>query len=355
MRKLAFLLLLATAPLYAETADFLLARLSSPILLEGNATTAYRDPLLARINDKFFLLYSYVLTEPDQCIYWYTAWSTSTDLEHWTEPHLFTPKSQNLNYSSPGSLTRIGKDWVLALQTIPMNDIRMTDEKMKWPEDTSRLWTMRTKDFLEWSKPELLRVKGPNVAEKDMGRMIDPFLLEDKDTPGKWWCFFKQKSTIYSSTSLDLTNWTFNPNPVSRGENPEAIADHGDWENPEVIVDHGDYLMFYSPKNGTGVVRSHDGLSWHDDQPPITLGQKDWPWAQTRITAGYVADLRNVPGVGKYVFVCHSMGPGKIKTPRNVHANCNIVIGWSDDLRNWSWPGSSKGGRSPAASAAPRF
>ena len=35
-------------------------------------------------------------------------------------------------------------------------------------------------------EPQLLRVKGAAVAEADMGRMIDPYLLEDKDQPGVW-------------------------------------------------------------------------------------------------------------------------------------------------------------------------
>jgi hypothetical protein len=25
-----------------------------------------------------------------------------------------------------------------------------------------------------------------------MGRMIDAYLLADKDEPGKWWCLYKQ-------------------------------------------------------------------------------------------------------------------------------------------------------------------
>jgi hypothetical protein len=208
-----------------------------------------------------------------------------------------------------------------------MNDVHMTDAKVKYPEDASRIWTMRTQDFVHWSTPELLRVKGPDVAEKDMGKMIDSFLLADKEVPGKWWCFFKQNGHIYASTSMDLKTWTFHPNPIVSGE------------NPEVIVDHGDYLMFYSPGNGTGVLRSRDGMAWSEDQPPIVLGQKSWPWAETRITAGYVADMRKVSGVGEYVFVCHSMGPGKQRSNRNVLANCNIVIAWSNDLKHWNWPG----------------
>ncbi len=327
MRRIATLFLLAAASLFAQTETPILASLRSPIILKGDDTAAFRDPLLAWVNHKFILFYSYVRTDPDQRVYWYTAWSTSTDLQRWTAPHIFTPKNQNLNYSSPGSLTRIGKDWVLALQTIPMNDVRMTDEKVKYPEDASRLWTMRTRDFIHWSTPELLRVKGPEVADKDMGKMIDPFLIADKDVPGKWWCFFKQNGHIFASTSTNLRDWTFRPAPIATGE------------NPEVIVDHGDYLMFYSPGNGTGVLRSHDGVTWHEDQPSIVLGQKEWPWAETRITAGYVADMRKVPGVGEYVFVCHSMGPGKTRTNHNVLADCDIIIAWSNDLKHWNWPG----------------
>jgi hypothetical protein len=329
MRKLALLLLFTAIPAMSQNGDSLLTKLSSPILLKGNDTTAYRDPILAWVNHKFMLIYSYVLTDSDQRVYWFTAWSTSTDLQHWTQPYVFTEKSQNLNYSSPGSLTHIGKDWVLTLQTIPMNDVRITDEKVKYPEDASRLWTMRTRDFRHWSTPELLMVKGPGVSREAMGHMIDPFLMADKDTPGKWWCFFKQNGKIFASTSMNLKEWTFHETPIVPGENPEVIADHGD------------YLMFFSPGNGTGVLRSNDGVSWSEDQPPIILGQKDWPWAETRITAGYVADMRNVPGVGKYVIVCHSMGPGKTRTNRNILANCNIVIGWSDDLKHWKWPGAA--------------
>ncbi|MBS1816251.1 MAG: hypothetical protein JSS87_15380 [Acidobacteria bacterium] len=327
LRLITFALALITVSAHAADTN-LLTKIRSPIILKGDAHHAFRDPILARVNGKFMLIYSYVVTDPDQRVYWYTAWSTSSDFQHWTAPYIFTPKSQDLNYSSPGSLTRIGNEWVLTLQTIPMNNVRLTDPPpIHWPEEHSRLFTMRTRDFKTWSKPELIRVKGPNVAEKDMGKMIDPFLIADKDHPGHWRIFFKQNGHLFQSTSPDLKTWTFHPEPIAKGE------------NPEVIVDHGDYLLFYSPENGTGVLRSHDGITWHEDQPPIVLGQKDWPYAETRITAGYVADMRNLPNIGKYVFVTHTMGPGKTKTNLNVLANCNIVIGWSDDLKHWHWPG----------------
>jgi hypothetical protein len=87
-------------------------------------------------------------------------------------------------------------------------------------------------------------------------------------------------------------------------------------ENPCVLVDGREYVLFYAPANGVGVNRSADLKEWREDGPPITLGQRDCPWAETRLTAGYVADLRQVPGVGRYVLVCHSIGPGEIQDRR---------------------------------------
>src|SRR5262249_2377539 len=157
-----------------------------------------------------------------------------------------------------------------------------------------------------WNAPELIRVKGPDVAEKDMGRMIDPFLLQDKDEPAKWWCFYKQSGAVFYSWSHDLQTWTPIQGPVAAGE------------NPCVIVDHHEYVLFYSPRNGIGVKRSRDLKEWRAIGEPITLGQTNWPWAETRLTAGYVVDLRNVPKVGKYVMVFHGMGPGKQTSDANV-------------------------------------
>jgi len=86
------------------------------------------------------------------------------------------------------------------------------------------------------------------------------------------------------------------------------------------------------------VKRSRDLIRWREE-PTILLGQKDWPWCETRLTGGYVADFRKVLGIGKYLMVWHSMGPGKTKTDANVNANCHIGVAWSDDLKTWSWPG----------------
>ena len=137
----------------------------------------------------------------------------------------------------------------------------------------------------DWGAPELLRVKGSDVPVEQMGRMIDPFLFEDKDEPGKWWCLFKQNG-VSRSWSRDLQHWTF-------------VGSTSAGENASVIVEHGHDRSFHSPDNGIGVRRSSDLESWQD-LGLLTLGQTDWPWARGRITAGFVVDARQVPGVRNY-------------------------------------------------------
>jgi hypothetical protein len=159
-----------------------------------------------------------------------------------------------------------------------------------------------------------------------MPRMIDPYLLEDKDDAGKWWCFCKVKQTgISMAWSRDLKTW-----------HPQGREEGG--ENPCVIVQGGEYVLFYSPRNGIGVKRSKDLRIW-SDEGVLLLGQRDWPWAQGRLTAGYVLDARNVSGVGRYLMVFHGSGPEDERTMFHTHAS--IGLAWSDDLKVWHWPGES--------------
>ena len=88
-----------------------------------------------------------------------------------------------------------------------------------------------------------------------------------------------------------------------------------------------------------GVKRSTDLRNWRDVGQVITLGQKQWPWAETRLTAGFVLDLREDPRVGRYLLFFHGGGPGEKRTQDNVDANCSLGIAWSDDLETWRWPG----------------
>jgi hypothetical protein len=186
---------------------------------------------------------------------------------------------------------------------------------------------MRSHDLENWGPAELLRVKGPNVPREKMGRMIDPFLIQDKDDPAKWWCLFKQNG-ISCAWSNDLKTWTFSGS-IRAGENPCVI-----------VVDK-EYVLFHSPANGIGVKRSSDMKNWRD-VGLLTLGQKQWPWAAGRITAGFVLDGRKIPGVGKYVMFFHGSDYPETD-PRGGFDNfASIGVAWSDDLQKWDWP---SGGR----------
>jgi hypothetical protein len=157
-----------------------------------------------------------------------------------------------------------------------------------------------------------------------MGRMIDAYLLEDKDEPGKWWCFYKQAG-MSMSWSRDLETWTY------AGRTPAG-------ENACVIVDGDEYLLFHSPANGIGMKRSKDLGEWRD-KGVLTLGQKTWPWAQGRLTAGFVLDLRGEPAVGKALIFFHGSDFPE-NDPRGGFDNfASIGIAWSDDLKTWAWPG----------------
>ena len=169
-----------------------LASLTSPIIFQGDAHTAYRDPAAIYHDGVFHLYFTLVKIEPDGKPYSYTAWSKSRDLAHWAKPKIFTPRDRELNFSSPGNVIRFRDQWVLCLQTYP----RPHGEK--FGNESARVWIMRSDDLEHWSPAELLRVKGPDMPVEQMGRMIDPYLVEDKDEPGRWWCFFKQNGASRS-------------------------------------------------------------------------------------------------------------------------------------------------------------
>jgi len=304
-----------------------LAGLDSPIVFRGDEKTGYRDPTAVFHDGVFYLYVTVIRTEEEGRIYSYTALSQSSNLRDWTKPVDLTPKGQRLNYSSPGNVIRHGGEWIMCLQTYPRPDYKRGGP-VRWADQTARLFVMRSADLVHWSAPELLRVKGPDVPVEAMGRMIDPYLIEDKDEPGKWWCFYKQNG-VSMSWSEDLKNWHFFGSTESG-------------ENVCVLVEDDEYVLVHSPPNGMGIKRSKDLMHWRDVGGRITLGQEAWPWAETRLTAGFVLDLRDQPGVGKYVMFFHGSGPGKRKTQDNVDANCCIGVAWSEDLVVWEWPG--KGG-----------
>lgn len=304
-----------------------ISALSSPVLLRGDDTHAYRDPTAIYHNGEFHLFYTYnPPPDADGKVHWFTAVSKSRDLAHWTEPRLLTPKDQTLNFSSPGNVIRFGQEWVLCLQTYPMPGLRHGGP-IRFGDASARVFIMRSRDLIEWSAPELLRVKGPEVPVEKMGRMIDPYLIEDRDEPGKWWCFFKQDGAS-RAWSRDLKTWTYGGNFPSG-------------ENVCVVRDGDEYVLFHSPVNGIGIMRSKDMAHWRDEGL-LTLGQSDWLWAREgRVTAGFVLDLRRDPAVGKALMFFHASAFPE--SARGFWSHCSLGIAWSDDLKNWSWPGKHDG------------
>lgn len=286
----------------------------TPVFLQGNAQIAYRDPAGFYHAGVFSVFHTQVHRETDGLYYLYTAVTQSEDLIHWSEPEILTPRDQLLNYSSPGNVIRFGDEWVLCLQTYP------TPNNEPYGDKTARVFVMRSRDLQTWSEPELLQVKGDAVAREDMGRMIDPYLIEDKDEPGKWWCLYKQNGASLSY-SYDLKSWTY----FGRVEAGENVC---------VLIDGEEYVLFHSPKNGIGVKRSRDFQTWMDCGL-LTLGQAVWPWAIGRITAGHVLDLRE--GFGKYVMFFHGSDAEGTRE-RETHGHASLALAWSDDLIHWAWP-----------------
>jgi hypothetical protein len=186
---------------------------------------------------------------------------------------------------------------------------------------------MRSSDLKNWSEPEVLKVKGPDVSVKDMGRMIDPYIVEDKDEKGKYWCFYKQNG-VSMSYSHDLVNWTY-------------FGNTGSGENVAVIVGNGEYILFHSPANGIGVKRSTDLKNWEDRGDLITLGQKEWDWAKGRIGGAVVLDMRQEKGFDSYLMFFYGLGP-LTEAQGYFDRNVSIGIAWSSDLEEWNWPGKEK-------------
>ena len=314
---LVFLISIVFSEGKSQNLDF--EKIESPIIFKGDYKYAYRDPAVIYHNNTFFLYYTVVERAADGGMYLYTALSKSNDLVHWTFHKILTPRDRNLNYSSPGNIVKYNDEWILCLQTYPQPN------KERWGNKDSRVWIMRSKDLENWSTPELLEVKGNHVPQSEMGRMIDPYLLEDPNEPGKWWCYYKQNGASMSY-SYDLKNWTY-----------VGATDAG--ENVTVLYKNNEFIMFHSPPNGIGVKRSKTPSGWGENEQLITLGQENWEWAQRRLTAATVIDLTEDENIGKYIMFFHGSSHEGAKPAYNAHNNASMAIAWSDDLINWDWPG----------------
>ena len=288
---------------------------NSPILLRGDAVTAYRDPAVYYHHGRLFIYFTLVETEADGRVFLYLAMTDTADLKEFSPIRKLSPRDQALNFSSPGNIIKFGDRFCLCCQTY------CRENGEKYGKANSRVWIMRSSDLVNWSGPELLMVKG-DIPVEEMGRMIDPYLLPDKDDPSRIWCFYKQNG-VSLSFSHDLEHWTY----FGRAECGENVC---------VMVVDNEYRLWHSPHDGIGVMRSKDLIHWENSPHLITLGQKDWPWARGRLTAGFVIDLRQQAEIGKALMFYHGTGP----EDENVIFDQYACIGfaWSDDLEHWEYP-----------------
>lgn len=291
-------------------------KIPSPVIFKGDCKTAYRDPAAVFANGEVHLFFTLAETEEDGKVYMYTAKSKSTDFIHWEPIRKLTPRDQSLNYSSPGNLVWFRDRWLLCLQTY------CRENGEKYGNENSRLYVMESADLEEFSEPRLLKVKG-DCPVQDMGLMIDPYLLQDRDEKDKWWCFYRQNGVSMSYT-YDMENWTF-----------AGSANSG--ENVCVLEKDGKYYMFHSPRNGIGVLESDDCLNWEDTGMLLTLGQEEWTWAKGRITAGFVIEVPDsITKEKTWLMFFHGSGPEDERTMFDTYAS--VGIAWSHDLKNWIWP-----------------
>lgn len=298
-----------------DKSTFLVDGLESPILFEGSHEDAYRDPTVYYKDGIFYLYFTYVDAKEEEP-YLYTAMSTSRDLKEWSPMVLLTPRDRSLNYSSPGNIIEYGDTYYMCLQTY------CRENGEKYGNANSRVYLMASKDLINWGEPEPIMVKG-DAPIQELGRMIDPYIIVDKEDNNKFWCFYKQNGASYS-WSKDLKHWEYGGS-VSCGE------------NVCVLNKEDSYLIFHSPHNGIGVLESKDLRKFNTYMDNIYLGQENWSWAKGRLTAGFVIDLRHEPSVGKYLMFFHGSGPEDESVYFDTQAS--IGIAWSEDLMEWHWPG----------------
>lgn len=265
---------------------------------------SYHDPAAFYENGKVYLFFSLVENSGDEQ-YFTVAMSESTDFIHWSNPIILAEKNTEKNYSLPGNVIKYNGEYYLCVQNPRPNG-------EKYGNDDARIYTIKSRDLINWSEPEIIMVKG-DIPVSDMGRMIDPYILDDN---GIFRCFFKQNGVSFS-TSSDMRHWKYQGNTECG-------------ENVCVIKQDEKYLIFHSPENGIGLIKTSDFKNF-EDQGVTYLCQPKWNWAKDRITAGFVLDLTKEALPFKYTMFFHG------DNEDNYLFGASIGIAFSDDLVNWKY------------------
>lgn len=272
-------------------------------IFEQNKKHSFRDPAAYIENGVIYLFFTLVENADDRQFF-YVAMSTSADFINWSKPEVLTEKDNLKNYSSPGNVIKYNGEYYLCLQTYPRKDGQI------YGNENSRIYTMKSKDLLNWEEPVLLKVKG-DIPESDMGRMIDPYILDDGD---RFICFFKQNGVSFS-TSNDLINWKF-----------QGFTECG--ENVCVIKENNEYLIFNSPENGINIMSTKDFRNF-ENITTLYLDQQNKPWAKDRITAGFVIETNGILPQ-KYAMFYHG------DNEDDYLFGASLAVAFSDDLMNWN-------------------
>ena len=277
------------------------------IIFEGTDRFAYRDPACIFWQDAYYLFFT-VSEKEKGYMYNRVGMSVSRDLKKWSEIRLLTPKDEKLNFCSPGNIVKAGEEYVICFTSYPMP---FPYEKRHCADETARLFTMRTRDFEAFSAPELLNPKGDTPVEA-IGRMIDPFILPKED---EYYVFYKQNG-VSVSKSRDLKTW-------------EYLGHTEGGENACVIQRNEEYWLVHSPRNGIGFMRSKDLSHW-EDVGITTLNQKNWPWAEGRLTAGFAMEApAGTPH--RYLLFFH----GSRNVFPETHGNATLALVFTDNFESF--------------------
>lgn len=324
MNKLLYVFLLLLA-FYgckeSKNYQYDLSRIKSPIVFAGDSVTAYRGPAILFHDNRFYLFFTKTEIVGDS-IFTFAAQSESSDLLNWSEPRRISPLDREKSFCGPGNVVRVRDQWIMCLHSYPRPGY-VVSEMPRYANSTARIYIMRSKDLSTWSAPELLKLKGPDISEENMGRMLDPYIVQDKDDHNKWWCFYKQRGVGMSYT-YDFENWI----PYGTTRVSERVC---------VLTENNEYILFNSPRNGIAIKKSRTLQNWANWGNLITLGQEKWEWAKGRITAGTVINLKHIDGINAYVMFFHGSGP-LTEGEGDFDKNSSIGIAWSTDLIKWSYP-----------------
>ena len=246
---------------------------AEPVPLQAlDARRARRDPAVVHDGGVFHCFHTVVDTTQDPPALRVES-TTSRDLVAWSDPRVVI--GGPANFSSPGNVLRHGDEWVMFLQSYPI------DPGEQYGSARCRLWSARSTDLISWSAPTPLRIEGPGAD----ARRIDPFVFADGDV---FRCLHKHDGAIAELESPDLEVWRVRDGRalLTAADTPEGVP----IENPAALRLDDELALVYSPcrpGRGIGLARGHRDGEWREVRS-LTLPTASW--AVDGFTAGVLVD-----------------------------------------------------------------